>query len=65
MPVMDGFQVLAAIKEQGIQVKTIVVSADLQIEARNKVAADGAIDFIRKPVSASALLDVLNTHGLL
>lgn len=65
MPVMDGFQVLAAIKEQGIQVKTIVVSADLQIEARNKVAADGAIDFIRKPVSASALLDALNTHGLL
>jgi CheY-like chemotaxis protein len=65
MPVLDGFEVLTAIKAEGLQIKTIVVSADLQAEAKRKVVADGAIDFIRKPASADTLIGVLNKHELL
>ena len=65
MPVLDGFEVLKAIKAEGLQIKTIVVSADLQAEAQRKVAADGAIDFIRKPTSADILIEVLTKHELL
>jgi len=65
MPVLDGFETLAIIKSEGIKIKTFVVSADLQAEAKRKVAADGAIDFIRKPASADTLIDVLGKHNLL
>lgn len=65
MPVLDGFETLAIIKAEGTQIKTFVVSADLQAEAQKKVADDGAIDFIRKPASAATLLDVLTKHKLL
>tara|TARA_R110001592_G_scaffold13583_15_gene62111 strand:+ start:3578 stop:3943 length:366 start_codon:yes stop_codon:yes gene_type:complete len=65
MPVLDGFEVLTILKAEGIKIKTFVVSADLQEEAKRRVAADGAIDFIRKPASAETLLEVLNKHGLL
>lgn len=65
MPVLDGFETLKAIKEEGIEIKTFVVSADIQAEARKKVDEDGAIDFIRKPASAATLIDVLNKHKLL
>ena len=65
MPVLDGFNVLEIMKSEGLAIKTIVVSADTQSEARKKVEAAGALDFIRKPVSADALTTVLNKHNLL
>ncbi len=65
MPVLDGFDVLTTMKSEKIQVKTIVISADIQIEATNRVEAAGAIDFIKKPVSAEALVTVLTKHNLI
>jgi len=65
MPVLDGFEVLSIMKIEGLQIKTIVVSADLQSEAKKKVFDDGAIDFVRKPASAAVLLEVLTKHELL
>jgi chemotaxis protein CheY-P-specific phosphatase CheC len=59
MPVLDGYQVLAAIAQQQIQVKTIVVSGDIQPEARERVLFFGALDFIKKPVDQQKLNDVL------
>ncbi|WP_413282802.1 response regulator [Vibrio sp. MA40-2] len=65
MPVLDGFEVLIRMQSEGIQVKTFVVSADLQAEAKRRVEANGALDFITKPASATTILDVLNKHNLL
>jgi len=65
MPVLDGFDVLTTMKSEEIQVKTIVISADIQIEARNRVEAAGALDFIKKPVSSEALIAVLTKHNLI
>ncbi|HAT40670.1 MAG TPA: response regulator [Rheinheimera sp.] len=59
MPIFDGYQVLQAIQEQDIPVKVVVVSGDIQPEARERVLGYGALDFIKKPVSAEKLQEVL------
>lgn len=59
MPILDGYQVLAAIQQQQVSVKTIVVSGDIQPEARERVLSYGALDFIKKPVDQNKLNHVL------
>lgn len=59
MPILDGYEVLQAIREQKIPVKVVVVSGDIQPEARERVMTFGALDFIRKPVAADKLTEVL------
>jgi chemotaxis protein CheY-P-specific phosphatase CheC len=65
MPVMDGYQTLQAIQEQQLLTKTIVVSGDIQPEAKARVLGLGAVDFIQKPVSSEDLADVLRKHNVL
>lgn len=64
MPDMDGYEVLEAIRKEDLPVMTLVVSGDIQPEARKRVLAQGAIDFVRKPVKASMLADLLEQFGL-
>ena len=64
MPVMDGLQVLEAIKSEKIEVFVIVVSGDVQPQMRERVMALGALDFINKPLTAEKLLDSLKSYGL-
>lgn len=59
MPILDGYEVLQAISQQKIPVKVVVVSGDIQPEARERVLGFGALDFIRKPVAAEKLTEVL------
>jgi CheY-like chemotaxis protein len=59
MPVLDGYGVLQEIQRQQIPVKVVVVSGDIQPEARQRVLDFGALDFIKKPVSAEKLAEVL------
>lgn len=59
MPVLDGYQVLHNIQEQQIPVKVVVVSGDIQPEARDRVLGYGALDFIKKPVAPEKLEQVL------
>ena len=65
MPEMDGYQTLEAIAQQGLKTNVIVVSGDVQPEAHERVIKLGALDFIRKPVSAPELLAVLSKHQLI
>lgn len=65
MPVLDGYQTLEAIQKQGFTTKTIVISGDIQPEAKTRVLALGASDFIQKPVNAEELKSVLQKHNVL
>jgi chemotaxis protein CheY-P-specific phosphatase CheC len=65
MPVMDGYETLKAIQKQKLLTKTIVVSGDIQPEAKARVLALGALDFIHKPVSSVELVAVLRKHNVL
>jgi len=59
MPEMDGYETLAAIRADGIQVRVIVVSGDIQPTAHQRVMDLGAIAFIKKPIAADTLQQVL------
>ena len=64
MPVMDGYTVLDRIREEQLKCVVIVISADIQPEARQRVMAAGALDFIRKPINSEKLLEILQQYGL-
>ena len=64
MPDMDGFEVLQALHDKGEYHRTIVVSADIQEDAQNRVLALGALDFLAKPVDHSTLAEALQKAGM-
>jgi CheY-like chemotaxis protein len=65
MPILDGYETLEAIVNEGHRTKTIVISGDIQPEAHQRVLALGALDFIHKPVNSQDLKAVLAKHQLL
>jgi chemotaxis protein CheY-P-specific phosphatase CheC len=65
MPVMDGYQVLAQVRAEGHACRILVVSGDVQDEARRRVAELGALGFIRKPANPAELRAALDELGLL
>lgn len=64
MPVMDGYETLEQIQKQDLPTMVIVVSGDIQPEAHQRVKAMGAVDFIKKPTSPEALVELLENFGL-
>jgi CheY-like chemotaxis protein len=65
MPDMNGFEFLQALQDQELKIPTIIISADIQEEARNQSYSLGAINFINKPPKENelrkAVQQVLNT----
>lgn len=65
MPVMDGYQALAAIRAENLEAKIIVVSGDVQEEAVRRVMELGALAFLKKPADPQELKNTLSRLGLL
>lgn len=65
MPVMDGYQTLEAIRKDDLPIMVIVVSGDIQPEARDRVKKLGAIEFIKKPVDKDKIKSVLIEYGMI
>jgi len=65
MPLMDGYQVLERIRKDDLPTMVIVISGDVQSEARERVLALGALEFISKPTTPEKIAEVLNRFGLL
>lgn len=64
MPVLDGYQVLETIRREDLNTMVIVVSGDIQPEARTRVLALGALDFIKKPIDADKIGEILDKYGI-
>jgi CheY-like chemotaxis protein len=64
MPVMDGYQVLEAIRKNDLPCMVIVVSGDIQPQARERVVSLGALDFIKKPIDNEKLSAILVKFGI-
>lgn len=64
MPVMDGYQTMEAIHQQDLPCLVVVVSGDVQSQAREKMLALGALDFIRKPIDNEKLSHILASYGI-
>lgn len=65
MPGIDGYGVLEALQAEDLNCLVIVVSADVQPQARDRVMRMGAIAFVQKPVDAAKLEPVLREYGVL
>jgi CheY-like chemotaxis protein len=65
MPDRDGYQVLKSLQEEGRTLPTIVVSADVQTLAAERVKKLGAIAFLKKSLKPAELIEVLERAGLL
>lgn len=65
MPEMDGYQVLETLRREDLNCLVIVVSADIQEKAQERVRELGAIAFVKKPVDAARLKVVLKEYGVL
>ncbi len=64
MPVMDGYQTLEVISKEELPTVAIVVSGDIQPDAKKRVMACGAFDFIKKPIASEELISVLTRAGI-
>ncbi|QNH02277.1 response regulator [Pseudomonas sediminis] len=64
MPVLDGYQTLAALRAEGLSSQVIVVSGDVQEEAMRRVRELGALAFIKKPADPEILRQTLIELGL-
>ncbi|EZH84330.1 chemotaxis protein CheC [Ectopseudomonas composti] len=64
MPVLDGYQTLAALRTEGLSSQVIVVSGDVQEEAVRRVRELGALAFIKKPADPEILRQTLIDLGL-
>jgi chemotaxis protein CheY-P-specific phosphatase CheC len=64
MPVLDGYQTMDIIRKHDLPTLVIVVSGDVQEEARNRMLAMGAVDFIRKPIDNEKLSKILAKYGI-
>jgi len=55
MPELDGYGVLDTVKREGLKAVIIVISADIQPEARDRVMKLGALDFVKKPIDSKKI----------
>lgn len=65
MPGMSGYEVLAEMQRRHLPAKVLVLSADVQPQAREKILALGAVDFVAKPIRGEVLREVLLTQGFI
>lgn len=63
MPVMDGYETLEEIRKNDLPAMVLVVSGDIQPEAKARVLQLGAFDFIRKPTDVATLEKILIEYG--
>ncbi len=59
MPELDGFSVLEAMGEKGLNIPVIILTADIQETSREKCLQLGAIGFIHKPPKENELRDLI------
>ena len=59
MPVMDGFQAIAEIKQIDPEAIIIAATADVQKKAKQRISSLGALMHLAKPASPQAIRDAL------
>lgn len=64
MPEMDGYQVLEQLQKEGLDTFVVVVTADIQPQAEERVRKLGAMGFVKKPVSTEKILEILKQYGV-
>lgn len=61
MPEMDGFELLARIKRHDVNIPVIILSADIQVETKNRCTELGAFTVLNKPPQQEVLMEKLES----
>jgi CheY-like chemotaxis protein len=61
MPEMDGFELLERIKKHDVNIPVVILSADIQVETKNRCAELGAFTVLNKPPQQELLLETLES----
>jgi len=61
MPDMDGFQLALTLRNKGINIPILAMSARSEVSDRKKIAESGITDFIIKPLSQYYFIDKVET----
>jgi len=64
MPVMDGYEAIPKILDINPDAKIVVVSADIQEKAKEKVLSLGAVMHVEKPINPAKMKEILETLTL-
>jgi len=64
MPGVSGFDVLSEMRKRELTARVIVISADIQRVAKERVASLGASGFIEKPIRMEPLRAMLAQLGI-
>lgn len=64
MPMIDGYTVLEHLQKEGLNTFVIVVSADVQPMAQDRVKELGAMAFIKKPINPGQVESILSQYGI-
>lgn len=64
MPIMDGFEVLKSLPVSSYQTQVIIISGDVQQEAKQRCIELGAKAFIAKPLSEEQVVPLYEQLGL-
>ena len=59
MPVMDGYATLPKLLEINSKAKVVVVSADVQVQAKQRVIELGAQLHVQKPINVEKMQEIL------
>lgn len=59
MPEMDGLDLQSELKRLGRDIPTVFITAHINETARSRALAQGAVAYLLKPFSQTALLDAL------
>lgn len=60
MPEMGGFETMEVLNDKGIQIPTLVLTADIQHTAKSKALDLGARRVLNKPPNMEELIDAVN-----
>jgi FixJ family two-component response regulator len=59
MPGRNGLQVLEAMRQRGIKVPAVVITANMQTEMRDQCMEAGAVAYLNKPLERDLVLSVI------
>ncbi|MCA9248892.1 MAG: response regulator [Planctomycetales bacterium] len=60
MPIMTGFEMIAAVRQESASVPIVVVTADVQTTSRQRCEEHGEVKMLNKPIQSAELTQLVS-----
>ena len=62
MPILDGYETTIRMRQQGVKVPIVILTASIHTQENKKILACGATDIVMKPFEPNAFRNTLKRH---